>query len=311
MDYLLGVSDISRQGNLRFARGSGPFLEVRDDVPKIVALPHLLSASDRVVDSEGDELSAVKVLLEAGSGSLGGARPKASVRGDDGVLLLAKFPHRDDDWDVMGWEKTMLDLAGRSGLRVPISQLARVGRRNVLLLQRFDRTTGDGRLGYISAMTLLGARDGDERDYEDIAESLSESGAAVNQDLTELFGRVVFNVAVHNTDDHLRNHGLLRRRGGWTLSPVFDVNPDPDPDRSRRTAILGAAEPGDEIPALLDFAQTCRMTRERAVEVIGRVVEVVRDWRDAVAVNGISRREQSRFAEVLDDRVRRLTDLTR
>ncbi len=253
LDYLLGVSDLTRQGNLRFAQDEGPFLAPGTDVPKLVSLPRLLGAADAVGDrNAGDDLAAVKALLDAGSGSLGGARPKASVRGDNGQLLIAKFPHAADDWDVMAWEQTMLDLAGAAGLRVPTSRLTVVGSRTVLLVERFDRDAGDRRRGYISAMTLLGARDGDDRDYDDIAQHLIESGSAVNRDLAELFARVVFSVAVHNTDDHLRNHGLLRAPGGWTLSPVFDINPHPDLHRPRATSVLGVVSAAEEVEAIMD-----------------------------------------------------------
>ncbi len=248
----------------------------------------------------GDDLEAVTALLDAGSGSLGGARPKASVRGDDGHLLLAKFPHGSDDWDVMAWEKTMLDVAREAGLRVPRSHLTKVGPRHVLLLERFDRAGKDVRLGYISAMTLLGARDGDQRDYADIAEALPESGAAVKNDLHELFARVVFSVAVHNTDDHLRNQGFIRQRAGWTLSPVFDINPNPDLGRRRVTSILGATDAEQEIEALADFAPSCRLSPTQASDVIRRVTDAVGQWRSTAARNGITATEISLFAPAID-----------
>ncbi|HRA25645.1 MAG TPA: type II toxin-antitoxin system HipA family toxin [Ornithinibacter sp.] len=306
-DYLLGVSDITRQGNLRFRDGDGPFLGPHEDVPRLVSLPQLLASADRVgSDADLDDFSAVKALLDAGSGSLGGARPKASVRGDDGTLMIAKFPHAADEWDVMAWEKTMLDLAQAAGLRVPCNRLTTVGSRSVLLVSRFDREVGGVRLGYISAMTLVGARDGDDRDYVDIIDALSESGAMVNEDLKELFARVVFSVAVHNTDDHLRNHGFLRRRGGWALSPLFDVNPNPDLRARRMTGILGAVDSHEEVAALCDLAQACRLSPAESADVVRKVVQAVRTWRRAAAVNGIAPGEVRRFAEAIDARVAEL-----
>jgi serine/threonine-protein kinase HipA len=299
IDYLLGVSDLTRQGALRFTVGDGPFLDPQDAVPKLVSLPRLLAAADEVESKDTqDDLAAVKALLDAGSGSLGGARPKASVRGNDGALLIAKFPHRDDEWDVMAWEKTALDLAESAGLRVPRRRLTKVGARNVLLIDRFDRGPQGTRRGYISAMTLLEARDGDERDYVDIAEGLSENGAQVNDDLAELFSRVAFNVAIHNTDDHLRNHGFLRSPGGWSLSPVFDVNPNPDLGRRRVTSVAGVVDVDDEVDALPVLAQECRLSAPRTRAAVGRVHAAVSQWRAVSAANGVATAEQHAFAEV-------------
>ncbi|PIE28219.1 MAG: phosphatidylinositol kinase, partial [Micrococcales bacterium] len=228
VDYLVGVSDATRQGDLRFTHVAGrEFLDPANAVPKLIALPKLLSSAEKVT-KDSDDMAAVKALLEAGSGSLGGARPKASARGDDGSLLIAKFPQRDDEWDVMAWEKWALDLAEASGIQTPTRCLTNVGTRRVLLLGRFDRRVDTSRVGYLSAMTLLNRQDDDEGDYLDIAEAIPEVGANVNQDLRELYRRIVFNVAIHDTDDHLRNHGFLRAPGGWRLSPVFDVNPNPE-----------------------------------------------------------------------------------
>ncbi len=312
VDYLTGVTDVTRQGNLRFTGGDGPFLSPDDGVPKLVSLPLLLAAADKITDRAGlDDLAAVKALLDAGSGSLGGARPKASIRGDNGGLLIAKFPHRDDEWDVLAWEKTMLDLAGSAKLRVPRARLTQVGSRNVLLLERFDRNAAATRRGYLSAMTMLGVHDGDERDYDDIAQALTEWGAAVKDDLAELFGRAAFNVAVRNTDDHLRNHGFLRERGGWILSPVFDVNPDPDMSRPRVTSMLGAVDADTEVEALLDLARAWRLTDAQARASIGRVVAAVSRWRPVAAANGIANRELTVFDVVITTQLtalRRLID---
>ncbi len=309
-DYLIGVSDVSRQGNLRFTMGDGPFLDPHDGVPPLVSLPHLLASADAVADrSHGDDLAAVKALLDAGSGSLGGARPKASVRDHNGRLLIAKFPHAHDEWDVMAWEKTMLDLAHSAGLGVPANRLTKVGPRSVLLLERFDRHANGDRLGYISAMTMIGSRDGDERDYGDIAEVLPESGAAVPDDLRELFSRVVFNVAVHNTDDHLRNHGFLHQRGGWVLSPMFDVNPNPDLGQGRMTSILGAAAADEEAEALVAFASVCRVSRTQALPIIRRVASAVGRWRGAAEANGIPPREIAIFADAMTAQMRALENL--
>ncbi len=223
-------------------------------VPPLVSLPELLRASDELATDE-DPTAAVKELLDTGTTGLGGARPKASVRLDDGALAIAKFPHCSDQWDVMAWKATALDLLESAGVRTPTRRLARGGERSVLVLRRFDRTDEGHRVGYISAMTAVSASDGDRRDYAEIAQAVRDLSLSVKADHRELFDRVVASVALGNTDDHLRNHGFLAARGHWTLSPAFDVNPNPDPWQNRSTSIMGADGLPDEIDALLAFAE--------------------------------------------------------
>ncbi|HEY5879798.1 MAG TPA: HipA domain-containing protein, partial [Nakamurella sp.] len=205
-DYLVGVSDLTRQGALRFRPpGTEDWLATDRAVPKLIELPALLRASDRL-SNDPDDLEAIKVLLGAGTGTLGGARPKASVR-DGERLLVAKFPKPTDEWDVIAWEATALDIAERAGVIVPRRRLIHVDGRAVLLLDRFDRIT-DTRIGYWSAMTLLGAADRQSGDYVDFAEALAEVGVDTAADLRQLWRRIALSVVIHNTDDHLRNHGL-------------------------------------------------------------------------------------------------------
>ncbi len=299
VDFLLGVSDLTRQGALRFAEG-GTFVHPSSDVPRLVELPQLLDAADRLT-TRADEFDAVKILLEAGSGSLGGARPKASVRADDERLLIAKFPHRSDEWDVMAWECVALDLAGDAGIDVPERQLVRVADdRHVLLLTRFDRDSDGHRVPYLSAMSLLEARDGDWHDYSEIVEALTDFGSSVATDLVQLYRRVAFSVAVHNTDDHLRNHGFLSFAGGWRLAPAFDINPNPDLDESRVTGIAGeTARPG-EIEALRLLASQCRLSVSDAESINASIAESVAGWRSAADRRGIPLAEQDRFAPVFE-----------
>jgi serine/threonine-protein kinase HipA len=226
---------------------------------------------------------------------LGGARPKASVRDSD-HLFIAKFPHGSDEWDVVAWEKTALDLAAKSGMRVPRTELIKIQGRSVLLLERFDRADGR-RVPYISAMTLLEAHDGDAHDYVEIAEALSDVGAVTSGDLRELWRRVAFSVLINNTDDHLRNHGFLREPGGWRLSPAFDINPNPDPGASRQTGIGGAYDWAGAIEALMTYAKDFRLTREAAVETLAEVAAAVATWQESAAANGIHAGAATRFAD--------------
>lgn len=305
IDYLLGVTDLTRQGALRFTdadRGpTGPFLSDDSDVPKLLELPRLLHAAEQV-ELDRDDLGAVKELLDAGTGSLGGARPKASVR--DGIrILIAKFASPRDEWDVIAWEKTALDLAERAGLRVPARRLQRINGRAVLLLHRFDRREDGTRIPYISAMTLLTARDGDstEFDYVDLAEALTEHGdVTVKQDLAELWRRVAFSVAIHNTDDHLRNHGFLRGTAGWALSPLFDVNPNPDTAQERVIAIGTAHARGEELDGLMASAATFGLSQELAKRTLDDMFAATADWRQIATGNGIPERELERMSDAFD-----------
>lgn len=294
-DFLLGVSDVTRQGALRFrAETEGEFLAEGGNVPKLIELPRLLRAADVV--GRDDNLAAIKELLDAGTGSLGGARPKASVRDSDN-LLIAKFPHGSDEWDVVAWEKTALDLAAKSGIRVPRSRLTKIQGRSVLLLERFDRLEGK-RVPYISAMTLLEARDGDVHDYAEIADALPDVGAVTTEDLRELWRRIAFSVLINNTDDHLRNHGFLRERGGWRLSPAFDINPNPDPGASRQTGIGGAYDWAGALDALMTYAKEFRLTPKAAGEALDKVTAAVTMWQESAASNGIRAGEIAQFADV-------------
>lgn len=298
LDYLLGVSDQSRIGALRF---SGPDTESdpqlspdSSEIPPIIELPRLLAASRLEAD---DEMSAVKQLLGAGSASLGGARPKAQVRlGDD--LWIAKFPHAADQWDVMAFEKLALDLAGSAGISVPETQLVMIDGHPVLLSKRFDRA-GGRRIGYQSFMTALLKRDGDPADYLEIAEQLSLISDRVSHDLHELFRRVALNIAIRNTDDHLRNHGIVRLRNGWALSPAFDLNPNPVSESAiRATSVAGAIGTEAEIAALVANCEYFDLSRSKAKEVLGEVSAALSRTDEFAGRLGLSRGQLDPFAEL-------------
>lgn len=309
LDFLIGVSDDTRQGALRFRfpdAGAGAraaaFLGKPSSVPQLVSLPELLRAADEVASDE-DPARAIKQLLDTGTTGLGGARPKASVRLEDGSLAIAKFPHGSDQWDVMAWEATALDLMESAAIRTPRRRLTRVGERSVLILRRFDRTDTGRRIGYISAMTALGGADGEHRDYADIAEAIRDLSLSPKTDHHELFDRVVASVALGNTDDHLRNHGFLTSRGSWTLSPAFDVNPSPDRWRARSTSIMGADVQPDEADALLALAEDCSLNATQARERMGRVTEALSGWRDTALKNGVRAQEITMMAESIQPRL--------
>lgn len=303
LDFLLGVSDDTRQGALRFRRqGESAFLSRPSSVPRLISLPELLHASDELA-SDDDPSDAVKQLLDTGTTGLGGARPKASVRLEDGSIAIAKFPHASDSWDVMAWEATALDLLEGAGIRTPQRRLTRVGDRTVLILRRFDRTSAGTRIGYISAMTGTSSADGEQSDYADIAEAMRDISHSPRRDHRELYDRIIASVALGNTDDHLRNHGFLADRGSWTVSPVFDVNPNPDPTRSRSTSIMGADVMPEEIEGLLALAEECSLTPQAARERISHIAAHLSGWRGRAKENQISDREIAMMAESIDPRL--------
>ncbi|MBK8461428.1 MAG: type II toxin-antitoxin system HipA family toxin [Micropruina sp.] len=231
LDCVVAASDRARQGALRLSDDDGNWVG-DDEIPIHTELVDLLEAADQVA-AHTDSWDAYAALLRTGTSALGGARAKASVTAEDGQLWIAKFPMEADRWDIPVWEKTALDLAERAGFTVPQTRLVQVAGRNVLMLKRFDRD-GATRIPYLSMRTLLNNPDDGGRapDYRDIATSLRHFGG---EDLPDLYRRAAFGVLINNTDDHLRNHGLLRIDGTWRLAPMFDVNPEQETGRERHT----------------------------------------------------------------------------
>lgn len=226
LTLMFGVNDEGRQGATRFWDG-GIAVTAGGGVPAEAALSDIIHIADQVErgEKEIDNIS-IRRLFRA-TGSLGGARPKANVKLGS-VLWLAKFPKPvGDEWNVMAWEAAMLDAMSKAGIDVPEHMTKQIvvdrSERTVLFLRRFDRTDDGIRIPYISAMTALEANDGDGGDWVDVVDFAQLVGA----DTSELWRRAVFGALVGNLDDHLRNHGFLRRGTNWALSPAFDVNPEP------------------------------------------------------------------------------------
>ena len=302
VDYLLFVDDEARQGALRFAeRDGGPFLrEVgAKRTPPLIELPELLSAAERVADDKDTE-EDLRLLLAPGS-SLGGARPKASVRDNDGHLAIAKFPRRDDDYNTVLWEAVSLSLARKADIPVPDARIETVGDKPVLVLRRFDRREGH-RIPFLSSMSMLDARDNQTRSYMEIADALRQHGAAPKDDIRELWRRIVFNILISNTDDHLRNHGFLYNGPtGWRLSPAYDLNPVPVDVKPR---ILTTAINEDDNTASLDLAMSVapyfELDDARARADVGAVARAVVTWRDEAARHGLTEGEIDRMASAFD-----------
>ena len=233
-DYLLGVFDETRMGGVRFKLSEdGAFLSDDKDssVPPWATLRTLEEASRQFEnDDEVQKEKWLEQLLRPGS-SLGGARPKATIQDTNGELWIAKFPSSKDENNTGAWEKVVHDLAGICGLHVPESKLETFSKLgSTFLVKRFDRC-GAKRIHFASAMTLLGKTDGasaaDGSSYLEMVSFIKSYGGNPNGDLVELWKRIVFNMAVSNTDDHLRNHAFILTAKGWILSPLYDVNPVP------------------------------------------------------------------------------------
>jgi serine/threonine-protein kinase HipA len=299
-DYLLGVRDDLRQGALRFRDPSGEYLaDAETGIPSLIELPRLLSAAERLERDEetDDELTT---LLRGGS-SLGGARPKAHVLDSAGRIAIAKFPSpENDDWDVMRWEAVALALAREAGIRVPEHQLHVIADRPVLVVDRFDRS-GAKRVGYVSALTMLQRPDGERGSYLEIADVILRSSSSAGADLRELWRRMAFSVLISNFDDHLRNHGFLRASAaGWTLSPAFDLNPDPRPGERLLSTALDFDDAGARVDLLLEVAGEFRLTGAQALTVLGEVQRAVARWRTVAARLGLSEREVQMMAPAFE-----------
>lgn len=304
IDFLLLVDDEARQGALRFAeREGGPFLreESVKRIPPLVELPKLLSAAEHLME-EKDTEEDLRLLFAAGS-SLGGARPKASVIEKDGHLAIAKFPRQDDEVNAVVWEAVALTLAQRAGIAVPTARVETVANKPVLLLRRFDRD-GARRIPFLSAMSMLGSRDNETRSYLEIVDALRQHGAAPKEDMRALWRRLVFNILISNTDDHLRNHGFLYEGpDGWRLSPAYDLNPVPTDIKPR---ILATAINEDDNTAslalALEVAGYFELGADTAREIAAEVGGAVATWRDEAAAHDLTKPEINRMASAFEHR---------
>ena len=294
-DYLLGVYDETRMGGLRFKLDiNGPFLSDDMDTaaPPWAALRTLEEAS-RNFEKDENALTDkwLKQLIKPGS-SLGGARPKASVVDPSGQLWIAKFPSKNDENDTGAWEKVVHDLARMCGLNVPESKLEKFSRLgSTFLVRRFDREA-EKRIHFASAMTLLGKTDGasaeDGISYLDIAGFIKAHGANPKSDLVEMWKRIVFNMAVSNTDDHLRNHAFILTKNGWILSPLYDVNPVPYGDEL--SLLVDSEDNSISVDLAIRTAPRFGITQNEAANLSEEILTIVRDnWERLAKEYGLSR----------------------
>ena len=295
-DYLLGVYDETRLGGIRFkTEPNGAFLS--DDketaAPPWASLRTLEEAS-RNFENEDTALSEkwLNQLIRPGS-SLGGARPKATVIDPKEQLWIAKFPSRNDENDSGAWEMVTHDLAEICGLHVPEAKLEKFSKLgSTYLVKRFDRILNK-RVHFASAMTLLGKTDGasatDGTSYLDIAAFIKSYGAQPKRDLIELWKRIVFNMAVSNTDDHLRNHAFIFTENGWRLSPLYDVNPVPY--GNELSLNVDEADNSINIDLAIETAVRFGISRTDATNDAKDILVIVREnWEKLATAYGLSRR---------------------
>jgi serine/threonine-protein kinase HipA len=300
-DYLLGVYDGHRMGALRFKEDeTGPFIDENKKMasPPWALLRELENASLQLerddAANDPDYLKWLNMLIAPGS-SLGGSRPKSGVIDTNNNLWIAKFPSRYDDKDMGAWEMVVNELAVKAGLNISVGMAQKFsGRHHTYLTKRFDRAETGERIHFASAMTMLGYTDGKDAEdgisYLELAEFLIQNGANVDNDLEELWRRIVFNICVTNTDDHLRNHGFILTSQGWVLSPAYDINPV----ETGTGLKLNISDSDNSLD--LDLAREVslffRVNEKRAEEIIGIIINSVQSWREISKKYGISKSEQ-------------------
>ncbi len=300
-DYLLGVYDGHRMGGLRFKLDdAGPFLNDNHKLalPPWTTIRELEQISLKLEEKDiidNPEYLKWLTMLTAPGVSLGGARPKAGVLDKKGDLWIAKFPSRNDQGDIGGWEIVTYELAINAGIIMAESKAQKYSSEYyTFLTKRFDRLNNGVRLHFASAMTMLGYQDGqgfhDGASYFELADFIIKNGANVDNDLEQLWRRIVFNICVSNTDDHLRNHGFVLSNKGWSLSPAFDINPV----ETGTGLKLNISENDNSLnlDLALDIHEFFRLKNTHSKEIIKEVIKSVTDWKSVAQKYGISREEQ-------------------
>jgi len=297
VDFLLGVNDKARMGALRFKLDpAGPFLD--DDkqypVPPWSSVKELQYAANILETSQDErELREWLMILLAPGSSLGGARPKASILDNHNHLWIAKFPSKNDITDKGLWEYLAYRLALKAGINIADSAVEKVtGNHHTYFTKRFDRD-GEFRIHFASAMTMTGNDESLIRDnspsYLEIAEFIQNNGADIKTDLAQLWRRIVFNILISNTDDHLRNHGFLLHSDGWRLSPAFDLNPSIE--KNGLALNIDMDDNSLDIELAKSVGNYFRLNSNEMNEIINEVNSAVASWKKEAAEIGIPRNE--------------------
>ena len=301
-DYLMGIDDASRMGGFRFAKTKdGEFINVDPNlrVPPLTSVRELIHAAHEIEESEEKQQLPAKKwlvqLLHPGT-SLGGARPKATVVDEEGNLTVAKFPSRNDDYDVALWEHFCHVMGRKAGLNVAETRIINGEHHHVLLSKRFDRSDEGKRIHFASALTLLGLEDGDNAStgfgYPDIVDFIIQHGTNVEANLEELYRRVAFYIIVGNSDDHFRNHGFLLTRKGWELSPAYDINPTL---QEMQSLLINRSTNESDLNILMESAGDYMLSKDKANKIILEVKEAMKSWQAVARRLGIPQRDIDTF----------------
>ena len=305
-DYLIGIDDYSRMGGFRFKEEQdGEYINCEKSlrIPPLTDIRALVAASMEIEKSEElNQLPEKKWLLQLvhPGTSLGGARPKAGVMNDEGRICVAKFPSRNDDYDVGLWEHLSHLLAKEAGVEAAKTSVIETGKKyHALLSKRFDRTVEGRRKHFASAMTLLGLTDGCDaksgNGYLDIVDFILQNCCDVEQNLRQLYRRVAFNIAIGNSDDHFRNHGFLLTPRGWTLSPAYDLNPTIN---EYQALLINSTTNHADLCVLLDSSEEYMIGKEEAKRIIDEVKAGVKQWKSIAIRLGIAKREMDVYEQV-------------
>ncbi len=302
LDYLLAVDDISRIGALRLLDESSIPQRSHSDAeratPPLIDLGKIYRAS-LAVEQEKETAADLAYLRGKGT-SLGGMRPKCTVIDHDGSLCLGKFPSISDDRAVTKGEILALALAEVAGINAAKGRIEIVEGTAIALIRRFDREAG-GRILYVSARTMLSAKPDEEHSYTEIVDVIRKVSPHAQQDMAELWRRMVFNILITNVDDHLNNHGFLQRgHGQWVLSPAFDLNPFPDKQRELKTWISEDSGPSGSIQDCLAIARYFGLDKVKATHILKEVSTTVKNWRNMASKLGISKAEADPFAPAFE-----------
>lgn len=304
-DYLKGIDDFTRMGGFRFKESEdGDYINSgsRFAVPPITSVKDLTIAAQEYEKSDEQnvlpEEKWIRQLAHPGT-SLGGARPKANVIDDEGNLWIAKFPSRNDDYDIALWEHFCHLLAKETGVNVAETRLLSIdGGYHTLLSKRFDRTDEHKRIHFASAMTMTGLTDGDDFEtghgYLDIVDFIIRGCCDVDVNLRELYRRVAFNICVGNSDDHFRNHGFLLTNKGWILTPAYDLNPT---GNDHQSLLIDKSSNESSLKRLLMTSDDYLITKEDAESIISHVRDVVKnEWKNIALKTNMSYSEMERFS---------------
>ncbi|MBO4614592.1 MAG: HipA domain-containing protein [Bacteroidales bacterium] len=306
-DYLKSIDDFSRIGGFRFKTDlNGDYINASNElrIPPLSDIRELTAAANDIERTEEKNIAPerkwLRQLVNPGS-SLGGARPKANVVDTDGKLYVAKFPSRNDSYDVELWEYFCNILGKNAGVNVANTRIIKVGDKHALLSRRFDRTNENQRIHFASAMTLLGLSDGDNAStghgYLDIVDFITQNCCDVEANLAELFRRIAFSICVGNSDDHFRNHGFLLTAKGWTLSPAYDINPS---DNEYQSLLINETSDIADLQILLDAHKSYLLNKETAESIINEVKQWMNRWRSVASYLQIPKSEWKRFENRFD-----------